>query len=447
VGSFLIPVFAVAIGCTVQRSDLITSIDGGVTPLDVDVVVEPLAADVIAAIDERPVGGASLTTGTVGGGDYQAAFAEHRIYLVRDIETLKKRVSGDDAAIILIAEGDYTSTADPTKQQSCSQTCEPTTPVAAQTVTASYCAEDASLSETTYNFDRLKIGANKTVIGLGKGAKFTNIEFVVSWSKSVILRNLSIADVSPTFIDVGYGLRIEPADHIWIDHVTFRNIGHSFVLLSSDNDKTTGEVATEAGFITFSNNHFDGWVEGACGQRCRSVIGSQRNPALTFVRNWFQRSSSNNPYLFGPGTWGHLFNNLWSDIDDRGVLLGCGALGVLQGNVFDSTKTAVLDNDAGYGTWSFCSKGLYGVLYAPTETSSDEDNRYDSASALVLNDQPTDGTGLTVPVRVKGSQWSVEVPIGSDKTETYRYELLPTPDEVEAHVQANAGVGKLFLSE
>jgi hypothetical protein len=50
-------------------------------------------------------------------------------------------------------------------------------------------------------------------------------------------------------------------------------------------------------------------------------------------------------------------------------------------------------------------------------------------------------------VRVKGSQWSVEVPIGSDKTETYRYELLPTPDEVEAHVQANAGVGKLFLSE
>lgn len=425
------------LGCSVQKSELLTA-------LDPDVVVTAPDASVIAAIDERPMGGASLTTGTTGGGNYAAAFAAGRLFLVDTIEGLKHRVSGDEPAIVLVAAGTYAFTGAEQQLQTCSQACDPTTPLAEQTVLANYCKNGETLSDTAFNYDTLKVGSNKTVIGLAAGAKFTNVEVSLSNSSNIILRNLSITDVAPNIVNVGYGLRVWPSNHVWLDHLTLRNIGHGYIHFVPDYDSDTLVIAEETGYITLTNSYFDGMTKGVCGQKSPFVVSSHRSRAVTLALNWFDGSRNYNPYLFGPEAWGHVFNNLWTNISGAGLAVACGATGVAQGNVFQSATSALYNNADGVSTWSFCSADLYGKLYAPMDTGDDEDNLLDATSTLNLHEQPTDGTAMTAPVRKSGNQFSVTVPLSTTETASYLYTLQAAPSDVPLFVKANAGVGKLF---
>ncbi len=436
-------------GCSVQNSELITRVgestgpggSGGALPAEPGVVVDPLDATLIAIIDERPPGSASLDGGTTGGGDYATAFDAGRIFLVDSVQGLQAHLGDDELAIVLIAEGDYDF--DGTEERpTCEQPCDPATPLAQQTIVSGYCTEDDTVSTTVIDYYNLEVGANKTLIGLGAGARFRNVEVNLSKGPNVIVRNIEVRDVAPNVAEFGYGVRVWPGHHVWLDHLTLGNIGHGYIVVASDYDDTQ-IITDETAYVTITNCHFDGRVDGVCGQRSPYVVTAHRTPAVTMSMNWFDGSGRRSPNLFGPETWAHLFNNLWTSVD-RGVEVGCGARGLLQGNAFETTPDAVNVNDSGAGSWSFCAAGYFGLLYAPTGTGGEEDNLLDSQSVLSLNGQPADGTGMSVPTRTTGNQFSVSVPVGSSGAESYAFELVESPGEVAAEVRASAGVGKLF---
>lgn len=137
---------------------------------------------------------------------------------------------------------------------------------------------------------------------------------------------------------VSNGISLAPADHVWLDHLTLRDISRGSVSIVSTWDQEHAQaLVQEAGYVTLSNVLFDGFVSGSCSQRSESVLTTNRTPALTVTRSWFSGARIRTPNLFGPGTWTHLFNNLWTDVDGRGLAVSCGAAALAQGNVFRTT--------------------------------------------------------------------------------------------------------------
>ncbi|MGC4000757.1 MAG: hypothetical protein QM767_26215 [Anaeromyxobacter sp.] len=397
------------------------------------------------AIDERPVGGASLNGGTTGGGTYADAFAQGRLHYVDDVQEIRDLIGSDDPAILLIAEGTYAFATTPKTIAVCDQPCDPATPLAKQTAIAAYCNNGETRYEITDTHEYLRFGSHKTLIGLGKGAVFQNAMISLSNVSNIVIRNLTLENVGNHVNGLGYGINLWPGDHVWIDHTTFRNIGKGYFNIMSSLDGTTGQTIVETGYITISHCNFDGKVDGVCTQRSPSTLGTNQNPALTLAHNWFHGSSRYNAFLFGPSTWGHVYNNLWSNIDRQGLGVACGSTGLLQGNVFESTTTAIFNSDSGAGTYPFCSTGNFGKLYAPMNSGTDEDNLVDGNSTLSLSGQPSDGTGLTKPIRRTNHTFLLTAPTkGGTSTETYEATLLANPSTVAAQVKAESGAGTLF---
>ncbi len=454
-------------GCSVEKSELlrlealVTAQGGalatpsagsagqageGSTIAGPEVVTDPLDPALIAVIDERPIGGASLAGGTVGGGDYATTFAAQQIVLVDTPEELVTAVSGDEPRVVLVAAGSYafSGTED---RATCVQPCDPATPVAEQTIISGYCTAEQTVSVTRIPHFSLEVGSNKTVIGLGSGAHLKNVEVDLSKGSNKIVRNLVISDVSPSVAQFGYGVRVWPGHHVWLDHLTVTNVGHSFLMLASDYDGDTQVVTLESGFMTVTWCHFDGFVAGLCNQRSPSIVSTHRTRALTFAHNWFDAGQRYAPYLFGPGTFGHLFNNLWTDHADGGLRVGCGSQAIAQGNVFSATTHAIQNSDNGAGTWSFCSTGFFGSLYAPLGTADEEENLLFDESTVAFAEQPSDGSTLIPPVRESGARFRIHVPVTDETTEDYAFELDADPRALLSTLPNRVGAGRLFNVE
>ena len=425
-------------GCTTQNSDLI------VGPLQTE-PPRPLPPEVIAAIDARPLGGASLTSGTRGGGTHAEASANQALYTVSTLAELKARVGGDAPAVVLVAEGRYVGAGEPQTLQVCKQPCQSFDPVSEQTVTARFCTNGEPLFDATFTTDTLRVGSNKTIIGLGQGAHLVDISVNLNGSSNVVLRNLGIEQVQSGVVGTSNALSLEPADHVWLDHLSIRDVSHTALdIVSTWDEENAQALAEESGYLTVSNVHFDGLVSASCSQRSELVLTTNRNPALTITRSWFEKARIRVPNLLGPGTWAHFFNNLWSDIDGRGLAVSCGAVALAQGNVFQTTHNALYNSDSGTPTWQFCATGYYGGLYAPT-AGGDEGNLLDATSTMNLGGQPTTGAGLSLPKRLTSGEFEVSAPVATGtRSETYRFTLAPDPAAIAAEVQAEAGVGHLF---
>jgi pectate lyase len=445
----LFGLFAV-LGCSTQRSELI---NGKAQEEPGDSAMGYLGdASTVKAIediaDDRPIGGASLGSGTTGGGSFADAQANGHVVLVQTPADFLDAVSGDAPTIILLNEGTYDFTLNPGRTaQACSVACNPDTPVATETVASSSCPADATLFDVYSTYETARVGDNKTILGLGAGATLKNLRMDLSGSSNVILRNLGFLDINPGIYHDGEAILMWPADHVWIDHCSFQNISYTSMHIVSSWDETNNQALTAvAGFITISWNHFDGRTNKACGGQDPTVLSANRNPALTFHHNWFDTCDNWNPYLLGPGTWGHLFNNAWTDITNTSVAVTCAAIALLEGNAFESARDAVYISDSGAPTWSFCQTGLFGQTYAPTAANSYEQNLFDSASSLSLNGQATDGNGLSLPVQLAGTTYLVNVPappLGGSAT-SYQYDLEASPADVSAIVKSGAGIGHLF---
>lgn len=430
-------------GCSERDSDLIVAAKAPSTEPDPATPVE-LPQAVRDAIDERPLGGASLASGTTGGGTYSSARAGGALFRVSSLEQLKARVSGDAPAIVVVEAGRYVGAGIERTARACHQTCDADDPNTEQTTPEARCTNGEELFDVTLDSDELRVGSNKTIIGLDGGAELVNVSVSLDGSANVILRNLSIEDVDREVAAGNDGISLGAAHHVWLDHLTLREIARTALLIVSTWDQDQDQaIVDESGYVTITNVDFDGTLTSACSQRSETVLTTNRNPAITIAHCWFHGARIRVPNLFGPGTWAHLYNNLWTDIDGRGLAVSCGAAGIAQGNVFQSSHNGLYNSDSGLPDWQFCATGFFGTLYAPEEDAGAEANLLDAASSQNLGGQPTSGEGLTPPRLLAEQDYELTVPIGAS-TQSYRVTLADDPSTVADTVPMTAGVGRLF---
>ncbi len=178
----------------------------------------------------------------------------------------------------------------------------------------------------------VKIGSNKTVLGVGSGSGFTGGGLAVDKSSNVIIRNLSISKaVGTDAIQL-----IRGASKIWIDHND----------LSSDLDHGKDyydgllDITHAANNITVSwnkfHNHYKVSLVGHSDSNASEDTGKLH---VTYSHNWFETVNSRMPSLrFGTG---HIYNNYYDNVSDSAVHSRMNAQMLVQNNVFEKTDTCI----------------------------------------------------------------------------------------------------------
>lgn len=402
--------------------------------------------EIARVVDERPVGAASLGEGTSGGGTWEDAVDDSGWIAVKDAATLIEAVGGDTPRVVLIHPGDYDlGEAQPYAVEVCELSCPEGSSRASELQSAGKCEDSADVTTTESRKRQLRVGSNKTILGLGEGATLRNVTLDLSGSSNVILRNLEITDVNPGLVGIGDAITMSPSRYVWVDHSSFSNSSHTFINIHSswDQESPTFALIEVASHITLSYNEFVGTSVDNCDGQQHWGVGTQRDPALTVHHNVVRGGYRGYPYLFGAETWGHVYNNFISGVTTYGVGVVCGAQGLIEANVFESNELALHVGDDGTPTWPFCAEGLFGAAWFPTgDASDDASNLLDDASGIEASDQPIDGTALDIPERT-GEQRRVNVPVTAG-VESYTYTLDAVSSEWAQELAREAGVGRIF---
>lgn len=283
------------------------------------------AAALRTEIDITPLGFGADTTGG----------ADSPPVLVEAVEDLVTGLEDETPRVLLLPEGvlDLRPTGSEEQRQDMCPTPCPDGDGTAYTSLVGGEPCDVPLVSRVRNDRRLMVGSNKTLVGLGRGAKLRGASFELADSQNVILRNLAIYDVNRDAIEAGDGIELNSAQGVWIDHCTFKWISDGF----TDSRPGTRDV-------TISWVHYDGLNDLECGgQHTRAVQLSEAT--ATFHHTFFDHNDSRAPLFDSTGALGHLFNNLISDDRDFAVGSYCGAEVLVEGTTFDNVRFPTLKNN------------------------------------------------------------------------------------------------------
>ena len=185
---------------------------------------------------------------------------------------------------------------------------------------------------TLANKTLVKIGSNKTILGVGSGSGFTGGGLAVDKSSNVIIRNLAISKaVGTDAIQIQRG-----ATRVWVDHND----------LSADLDHGKDyydgllDISHAADGITVSWNKFhDHYKVSLVGHSDSNAAEDTGKLRVTYSHNWFENVNSRLPSLrFGTG---HAYDNYFHAVTDSAVHSRMNAQFLAQNNVFESTKVCL----------------------------------------------------------------------------------------------------------
>lgn len=210
-------------------------------------------------------------------------------------------------------------------------------------VCPSSCAEDATktlftsltpnetcaVAQIKKPFDErtLKLGSNKTIVGLGRGAQIRGVSFAFGARQNIVLRNVALFDVNHALIEAGDALGFGGASDIWIDHVTTKWISDGLT------DMTTGTQN-----VTLSWMHYDGVTPDTCRGK-HTHASTITASSVTLHHCFFDHTDSHAPLVDQPEARVHIFDNLVQDDEGYGVGAACGAQVLLEGTTFKTVST------------------------------------------------------------------------------------------------------------
>ncbi len=240
-----------------------------------------------------------------------------------DLETLAGEA--DTPTTIVMSEGLYDFRRqgdDVTERDVCPSTCSGDATKAQLTVlTADETCPVAQVKKPLYE-RTLKVGSNKTIVGLGRGAQLRGVSFSLGLRQNIVIRNLALYDVNHTLIEAGDAIGINGATDVWVDHVTTKWISDGFT------DIREGSQA-----ITLSWLRYDGVSPDACrGKHPR--VSQISESSVTAHHCFYDHPDSHTPLVDHPKSRVHLFNNLVQDSDGYAVGAACGAQVLLEGVTF-----------------------------------------------------------------------------------------------------------------
>ena len=274
---------------------------------------------------ERATGGGTATPVLVNGWDEFSALASEP----------------ETEAVILLPDGLSDLRAPATAQQVCPSVC---TNDAART-RYHVIASDETCAEPVVDLPRtgrtLRVGSNKTIVGLGRGAQLRGVSLEFSGASNVIVRNVALYDVNYMMGEAGDALSLEDSSDIWIDHVTTKWISDDFASLRLG---TTD--------VTLSWMRFDGVTEAAC-RKFHQLAASVTDASVTFHHCFFDNVESHSPRVDDSLSRVHLFNNLFSGNVGYAVNAVCNAQVLLEANTFQRVEVPTVrgtcDDDTGRG--------------------------------------------------------------------------------------------------
>lgn len=284
-----------------------------------------------------------------GGGDAEPVVATTP-------DELAELLTGDDPAVILLPEGPMDTGGSTQIEAACPLPCNDGTGFITYVALSDGLLCESPTVDIPRNERRFEIGANKTLVGLGRGALLESSWLTIELVENVIVRNLTVYDVNPEIIEAGDGVSIGQSSRLWLDHLTFRWIGDGFVDIS--------DALGPSSDVTLSWIRFDGRSQFACQghhPRASEVSGV----TATIHHSFFDTVTGRAPQVNSEGAQIHLLNNLVSDDPDYAVGSSCGAQVLLEGSYFERVAFATSRRD--------CVDGPVGLIFAP-ENSNDYDS-------------------------------------------------------------------------
>ena len=350
----------------------------GATPAKFEIRVQGNADPLAIVVDERPIGwatmpaqivvpGPTLPTGnekkrdappTTGGGTWEAAraktFSNVTWFKPSDfagsareaaIASVANALKATGPSVVLFEEGTYDfSLSSPKTTNRCNGTCAAG---GAYTEIGGFCPDDATCTSTAgcvvggYQdpYRTLDVGSDKTILGLGGGAVFRRLGLRFMGQHNVIYRNVAHREMPGSVRAWDDGLLFWPADHVWVDHVSFSGFGRGAVVLSGTRiaNGSSFYAWRDSGWITFSWIVVDSTEPWRCGNKEDSPYPffTTEDPSLTFHHALFLAGHGRNPAIDGQSA--HLFNCAWSNVSD-GLNGRNGAELLVEGSWFDGDR-------------------------------------------------------------------------------------------------------------
>ncbi|ORX77565.1 pectin lyase-like protein [Anaeromyces robustus] len=190
----------------------------------------------------------------------------------------------------------------------------------------------------------LDIGSNTSIIGIGKNSGVTGAGLKLSKVNNIIIQNLNISYCLGSKKDCISG---NYATNVWVDHCEIYN--------DKDHDKDYYDGLIDftqaSDYITISWNYLhDHYKTSLIGHSDRNASEDTGKLHITYHHNYFKNTSSRLPSLrFGTG---HIYNNIYEDVDNSCINVRMGAQALIEGNVFRNVYrpivTDLYSNEGGY---------------------------------------------------------------------------------------------------
>ncbi|CAD6446183.1 f3ea311f-f9bb-4baf-a530-39c638dff0e1-CDS [Sclerotinia trifoliorum] len=225
-----------------------------------------------------------------------------------------------------------------------------------------WCEQDAnadqSIAKPVITYDvagippsAIKLGSNKSIIGVGSAGKIKGRGFYIAGAKNIIIQNVEFVEMNPKYIWGGDAISVDGTDLLWIDHVKISRIGRQFI--------TMGPGASNR--VTISNSEFDGttsWSAMCNNHHYWTLYFTGSQDSVTFKGNYIHNTSGRGPKVGGlhsavkPNVFLQVANNYWSGIAGNAFQIGEGAKVLAEANVFENTVTPVIFDIPSNPLWS-----------------------------------------------------------------------------------------------
>ncbi len=272
---------------------------------------------------DKPTGFAQQG-GTVGGGDATPV-------QVTTAAQLTKLLSDDQPRVLHLMNDLDFRTARRGGVQTCNERvkCDNGSGVKIEEPRVSATCDAHEYASTSYRYETtVKVGSNKTVIGVGpsgKGVTVYGASFRIGSSRQVIFRNLRVTDVNPHLVEAGDGFTLSGAANVWLDHIALDMISDGFVDIAGSQN------------VTLSWVHFQGKIPYQCGGQHHFVSMVQASTA-TYSNSWFDHTDGRNPKIGDEGSRVHIYNNYWKDVTQYAITAQHDAEARVESNYFENAN-------------------------------------------------------------------------------------------------------------
>ncbi|WP_422382393.1 carbohydrate-binding protein [Marinicellulosiphila megalodicopiae] len=293
--------------------DSLTIVGDGISPIDCEQIVEPPVVEPpivkppqsgqVLKITDTPIGWATQSGGTTGGGTNLS-----NAVTVSNMSSLQNAVKGSGAKIVLVSPGTYTG--------------------------------------------ELRPGANTTIIGTAPGVIIQgNVKISGENYYNIIIRNIAVrGDYCGSYQECKDGKDAfyigNKAHHVWVDHVDVANGQDGNFDITQEGDFVT--VSWTKFSYTYDKEHrFSNLIAGSDNE-----TNSEGKLRITYMNSWWaDRVDQRQPR----GRFGkvHLLNNLFSSQENGQIVHGPGLKMsmIIEANYYDLPSNVYTVKDE-YGTTS-----------------------------------------------------------------------------------------------